>query len=307
MWGFVSAPRPLIPKVPFPNRITDPDNWLDLVYISIIYTWTSVMATQALDDVFFQRCSAILVLVYTWKLLSFLKSILFGFAVFIGGISFVMRRLMAFSLSLIIILVAFALIFSTLFRMSEGCKDYATDPYGVLLAEQFTYGVYAPVYAYVDPCDGAADAGDPSSDPLGECRYVTSCEPTLGGSIPFCSQLTSWTKMWYMLSGSVDEKFFHDRLGNRLATVYFAIFMFLCVIVLANVLIAIVTDSWAVIQNERSGEWNVARLEASVEWSTDFETLELVPRHDSRCAALITYDVLQRWCFGLTGWTLSPR
>merc|ERR1719253_1861161 len=156
--------------------ITDPDNWLDLVYISIIYTWTSVMATQALDDVFFQRCSAILVLVYTWKLLSFLKSILFGFAVFIGGISFVMRRLMAFSLSLIIILVAFALIFSTLFRMSEGCKDYATDPYGVLLAEQFTYGVYAPVYAYVDPCDGAADAGDPSSDPLGECRYVTSCE-----------------------------------------------------------------------------------------------------------------------------------
>jgi len=52
-----------------------------------------------------------------------------------------------------------------------------------------------------------------------------------------------------MLLGEVNEQDFRD---NQLATVLYALFMFACVIVLANVLIAIVTDSYSVIQNERA-------------------------------------------------------
>ena len=52
-----------------------------------------------------------------------------------------------------------------------------------------------------------------------------------------------------MLLGEVGENDFKD---SAMATVLFIIFMFLCVILLANVLIAIVTDSYKVIQDQRA-------------------------------------------------------
>jgi hypothetical protein len=55
-----------------------------------------------------------------------------------------------------------------------------------------------------------------------------------------------------MLLGEVDEtKFIDDEVGP-LAVAVFALFMFLIVILLANVLIAIVTDSYKVIQDQRA-------------------------------------------------------
>lgn len=52
-----------------------------------------------------------------------------------------------------------------------------------------------------------------------------------------------------MLLGEVDEKAFRD---SGVATALFVVFMFLVVILLANVLIAIVTDSYKVIQDQRA-------------------------------------------------------
>merc|ERR1719203_823438 len=49
--------------------------------------------------------------------------------------------------------------------------------------------------------------------------------------------------------GEVNVTLFY---GYRAATIFFSIFMFLVVILLANVLIAIVTASYSVIKNERS-------------------------------------------------------
>jgi hypothetical protein len=53
-----------------------------------------------------------------------------------------------------------------------------------------------------------------------------------------------------MLLGEVDD---NDFEGNTLATFFFCMYMFVVVVVLANVLIAIVTDSYGIIKNERAG------------------------------------------------------
>jgi hypothetical protein len=66
---------------------------------------------------------------------------------------------------------------------------------------------------------------------------------------PFCNYWTSFLSVYTMLLGEVDETFFED---SKVATFFFIIFMFLVVILLANVLIAIVTDSYKVIQDERA-------------------------------------------------------
>jgi len=69
------------------------------------------------------------------------------------------------------------------------------------------------------------------------------------GKIAFCDFWTSLLKVITMLLGEVDEG---DFSGKGLATFFFILFMFLVVILLANILIAIVTDSYGVIKNERA-------------------------------------------------------
>ena len=59
----------------------------------------------------------------------------------------------------------------------------------------------------------------------------------------------SFLNVYTMLLGDLDETNFTD---SSVATALFVLFMFLCVILLANVLIAIVTDSYKVIQDQRA-------------------------------------------------------
>ncbi len=66
---------------------------------------------------------------------------------------------------------------------------------------------------------------------------------------PFCKFWTSFLSVYTMLLGEVDEEMFQT---SKVATFLFCLFMFLVVILLANVLIAIVTDSYKVIQYERA-------------------------------------------------------
>jgi hypothetical protein len=76
---------------------------------------------------------------------------------------------------------------------------------------------------------------------------MTKCSANLVH--PYCDFWTSFLSVYTMLLGEVDETNFSE---SNVATALFIIFMFLCVILLANVLIAIVTDSYKVIQDQRA-------------------------------------------------------
>lgn len=65
---------------------------------------------------------------------------------------------------------------------------------------------------------------------------------------PYCTFWDSFLNVYTMLLGEVDEGQFVD---SGVAIALFVLFMFLVVILLANVLIAIVTDSYKVIQVSR--------------------------------------------------------
>ncbi len=75
------------------------------------------------------------------------------------------------------------------------------------------------------------------------------CDPEGQQSYPFCTPWDAFLSVYIMLLGEVDE---HDFKSSVLATILYIFFVFLVVILLANVLIAIVTDSYSVIQKERA-------------------------------------------------------
>lgn len=66
---------------------------------------------------------------------------------------------------------------------------------------------------------------------------------------PYCDFWQSFVGVYTMLLGEVTDSPFSQ---SGVATALFVVFMFLCVILLANVLIAIVTDSYKVIQDQRA-------------------------------------------------------
>jgi succinate-acetate transporter protein len=76
-----------------------------------------------------------------------------------------------------------------------------------------------------------------------ELLAQTRCDMT--ETTPYCKFWDSFLSVYTMLLGEVDETQFKN---SDVGTALFVIFMFLVVILLANVLIAIVTDSYKVIQ-----------------------------------------------------------
>lgn len=166
-------------------------------------------------------------------LLVFLKGIMVGFAVFVGGVVYVVKRLAAFFLALLIILLAFAQIFYTIFRMTDSGIE------GTVCSTTNIDKFITKPWEVCDPVD-SPDCDDPPPD---------SCEPI--NINPWCSFWTSFYKTYSMLLGEVDDDDFTE---STLAVFFFCLYMFGVVIVLANVLIAIVTDSYSVIKNERAGE-----------------------------------------------------
>jgi Ion transport protein len=80
-----------------------------------------------------------------------------------------------------------------------------------------------------------------------EINIMTKCGSNL--IRPYCSFWNSFVSVYTMLLGQVDET---DFKSSPVGTALFVIFMFLVVILLANVLIAIVSDSYKVIQDQRA-------------------------------------------------------
>jgi Ion transport protein len=258
----------------FSTWLSDATNWFDIVYIILILFWSICMEKQTLSLYSFRVGAALTVMVfwvnvlrkslerkssssrfyndalipcifgltlriqplYLPPLLVFLKGIMVGFAVFVGGVVYVVKRLAAFFLALLIILLAFAQIFYTIFRMT-GDPD---DPDSGCYTTNSTVYIYHP-WILEEVC-GFEDSTCVHPEP-------GSCEPS--NINPWCTFWTSFYKTYSMLLGEVDDD---DFAGNTLATIFFCLYMFGVVIVLANVLIAIVTDSYSVIKNERAGE-----------------------------------------------------
>jgi hypothetical protein len=214
--------------------VYDGSNWLNVIFIILILFWSIVMNTGNLELQPFRTGSAVTVIVLWLKVLAFLRNMLIDFAVFTGGVFYVMKRLVAFLTALIIILVAFSQMFVTVFQQtdySEICtnttlQDERIAEHDANLVKEFN----DTIFTYPE-------------------TNVTCPEESLTSDRPFCFYWSSFLLTFSMLLGEVDEEYFYD---SMVATVLFVIFMFLVVILLANVLIAIVTDSYKVIQDQRA-------------------------------------------------------
>ncbi|CAB9527056.1 Ankyrin Repeat [Seminavis robusta] len=194
---------------------TNATNWLNLIFVFCVLFWTGHMQNGTADNDFFRVGCAFSVTVLWTKLLGYLRNVLIDFAVFVGGVFYVVNRLAAFLISLGIILIAFSQMFFTIFLESDTC----------LSQPEFNKTELNAILR----CEGEA--------------------PTE----PFCNRWTSFLRVYTMLLGEVDEnEFFYEGRAQGIALALFLIFMFLVVILLANVLIAIVTDSYKVIQDQRA-------------------------------------------------------
>ena len=190
----------------------EPGTWLNILYVVLVYFWTYQMRMGTLDNNVFRYGAAISFVVLWTKFLAYLRNMMIEFAVFIGGVFHVMRRLAAFFVCLVFILVAFSRMWYTLYLESDYCLN---QPISNLTQEEIV-----------------ADL---------QCNVLVI--------YPWCNSWNSFLAAYNMLLGNVDENLFET---NRAAMVLFVLFMFLVVILLANVLIAIVTDSYKVIQDQRA-------------------------------------------------------
>jgi hypothetical protein len=94
----------------------DLSNWLNVVYIFLVYFWTVRMQLNNGNDQFFRTGAALSAIILWLKLLGYLRNMLIEFSVFVGGVFHVLKRLAAFLLALSIILIAFSQMFYTLYR-----------------------------------------------------------------------------------------------------------------------------------------------------------------------------------------------
>jgi hypothetical protein len=164
--------------------------------------------------------------------IAFLKSTMVDFAVFVGGVVYVVRRLAAFLTAVAVILLAFA--------------------------QMFYF-----VYVETDMCQPATDFGFDQMEL--QCRF------------PHCTFEDSLMKVYTMMMGEIGDETRYAT--NLVAQILFVAYALLVVILLSNVLIAIVTDSYEIIQNDRA---------AIVFWSN---RLDFVAEMDA-----ITYGFHTRSC-----------
>jgi hypothetical protein len=102
----------------FSSWLFDTTNWLDMTVITLVTYCTVIMSTGKplwLDgyDPYsaFRSCAAITKGVLWTAVIYFLKATRVDFAVFLNGVFFVLQRLVAFLLAVVVILIAFAQMF----------------------------------------------------------------------------------------------------------------------------------------------------------------------------------------------------
>ena len=217
--------------------LKDPGNWLNVIYIGFLGSWTVFMSTGWCDrDIF--RTGAAISFGFIWiKFLSYLRNILIDFAVFSGGVFHVLRRLLAFLMCLTIILIAFSRMFFTLFYETEYCAAPSSGASSATTSMTAIEEDRYSMFPYVNTSDQDAYA------------MGLICESNARSVQTWCNAWDSFIAVYTMLLGEVDETVFEN---DTAAIILFVVFMLLVVILLANVLIAIVTDSYKVIRDKRA-------------------------------------------------------
>jgi hypothetical protein len=102
----------------------DATNWLDMSVITLVSYYAILMTGIApLGNSEFRSGVAFTKGVLWMAVISFLKSTLVDFAVFVGGVFYVVQRLVAFLLAVGVILLAFAQMFFIVYRQRDVCKQ----------------------------------------------------------------------------------------------------------------------------------------------------------------------------------------
>lgn len=189
----------------------DTTNWLDMSVIFVVFYFTSLMAsdTTLVSNETFRTGVAYAKGILWCAVIYYLKSTLVDFAVFVGGVFYVVQRLAAFMLAVCVILLAFAQMFFFTYIRSPICTPFSL-----------------------------AEAGNLTTANYSICQF------------PHCTFPRSLLKVYTMMLGEIgDETRYSTSLVSQIVYVAYA---FLVVILLSNVLIAIVTDSYEIIQNDRA-------------------------------------------------------
>jgi len=188
------------------------------------------------------------------------------FAVFVRGVSYVAQMLTSFLMALMIILIMFSVIFLSIHRNTDYCpKHLGTDRLQELMEEQH-------VLVPDDPAYNQSGYICSVYDDVSYTRLYTSVESdtteveTIPGEtfctdiymkreelseFPFCEFGSAFLRINTMLFGEVEKD---DFLKSPIAIYFFFLFLLTVVILLANVLIAIVTDSYYVIRDQKAGK-----------------------------------------------------
>jgi len=172
-------------------------NWLDAFMMGLVLSMGAAMINYDIMSPDLFRSLAALTKGILWvSFILYVKSTLVDFAVFVGGVQYVLRRLVAFLVALTCVLLAFAFMFYYVFTMTPFCV------------------------------------------PDDQGRYA----------FPHCSITDSLLRVYSMMTGEVDDRIYQTVISQ----VFYVLYAFLVIILLSNVLIAIVTDSYGIIKNERA-------------------------------------------------------
>jgi ankyrin repeat protein len=108
----------------FSSWFADATNWLDMAVITMVLYYAILMTGLApIGESEFRSGVAFTKGVLWMAVISFLKSTLVDFAVFVGGVFYVVQRLVAFLLAVGVILLAFAQMFFIVYRQHPVCQQ----------------------------------------------------------------------------------------------------------------------------------------------------------------------------------------
>ena len=262
----------------FSSWYSDTQNLIDTLLITVVAVAVFIIATyndQQVEDnydsivQFFAIVTAILWL----SVLAFLKATKIEFAVFVRGVSYVAQTLVTFITALMIILLMFSQLYVTLYQNTEWCPTQLSEArlqelmynHNVAIPGFGNNAVDIPNFDAQEICDVVnqdkytdyfyainPETGNiiDSASPKGEDFCINNYLSRTGlQDFPFCNFESSFIRVNTMLFGEVNDA----DLQTNVSIVFFFIFLLLVIILLANVLIAIVTDSYNLIRDQKAG------------------------------------------------------
>jgi len=213
----------------------DVTSWLNILFVSLICFWTITMGMGTLDNDLFRTGTALTVVFIWLKLAIFLRQTFQTFAVFCGAMIYILRRLTVFIIASFVFLLAFAQMFRTEKMYTEDfiCWCLEQDP-----KMNMTDGSGS-----IPTCRCATN-----ETIIGAENTTTATCVEKGDPFSYCNVFRAFLHMLTMLLGEVDDTEFPKSFDK----IFFILFMVFMVVILATVLIAIVTDSYKIIQTQRS-------------------------------------------------------